>query len=109
MKKLLVTAFLFTAILAAYAADMVVYGKHLENGVSCEDCHETDKPVKRAPDSACKSCHGEYPEVAELTKELEINPHASHQGEPRCTLCHKTHEPSVLMCNQCHSFDMQVN
>ena len=94
---------------AAYAAlDMPVSGKHLENEITCEDCHGTDEPAKRAPVSACYACHGEYPELAELTASMEVNPHASHQGEPRCTLCHKTHEPSVLFCNDCHAFEMTV-
>ena len=90
------------------ATDMPVSGKHLEIEVGCVDCHGTEEPVKRAPVSACYSCHGEYTEVAQLTAHMEINPHASHQGEPRCTLCHKTHEPSVLFCNDCHTYEMTV-
>lgn len=96
-------------VCSSYATpEMSVTGKHFDNGVTCVDCHDTDNPVKKASVSACSTCHGEYADVAELTASMEINPHASHQGEVRCTLCHKTHEPSVLMCNNCHEFEMAV-
>lgn len=83
-------------------------GKHLDAGLVCTDCHESAEPTKRAPMSACTSCHGVYADVAELTKNVEPNPHDSHQGELRCSTCHRTHEPSVNYCNECHEFDYNV-
>lgn len=83
-------------------------GKHLESGLTCTDCHGTEEPTKRAPVSACTACHGPYADVAELTKDVEPNPHDSHQGEIRCGMCHKSHEPSVNYCNECHEFDFKV-
>nr|CBX28209.1 unknown protein [uncultured Desulfobacterium sp.] len=57
-----------------------------------------------------------YTELAKKTEKLDnikagiTNPHKSHIGEARCTLCHKNHAQSVLDCNQCHlpKFDMKV-
>ncbi len=77
---------------------------HAEQGVTCSDCHLTDKPEKKAKIKECLQCHESYQAVAERTSELEPNPHASHQGELRCNLCHKIHSEDTLYCNQCHGF-----
>jgi len=90
-------------------------GAHSEAGLACVDCHGTDTPDKKAPASACMTCHADHKgEVREYTNngiKVKVNPHASHQGDLRCTLCHKIHSPSKLYCNQegCHAFDNDMN
>ncbi len=81
---------------------------HAEIGLTCKDCHGTDEPTKRPAVSVCTGCHGEYESVAELTADLPVNPHDSHQGPVRCYTCHKSHETPVLYCNECHSYDMTI-
>ena len=83
-------------------------GKHAELALGCDACHGTPTPVKRAPASSCIECHDDYPGIGEITKNIEPNPHNSHQGEIRCTACHKVHEPSVLYCNSCHNFELEM-
>ena len=69
--------------------------KHMQKGVTCEQCHNSSAPTAAA-------------------KKVALNPHDSHAGQLRCTLCHKEHEQSVLYCRQCHKnaedkrFDMNV-
>ncbi|MBU1055775.1 MAG: cytochrome c3 family protein [Proteobacteria bacterium] len=83
---------------------------------TCRSCHAMGKPYARPGDDTCMNCHDSYAKLAEETASLENlkagieNPHKSHMGEARCTLCHKNHAPSVLYCNECHSpkFDMEV-
>lgn len=101
----------------AYAADKQVSGTHLENGIRCVDCHETDEPTKRANQRACQSCHGDmsdktepmhFKDAAGAMHEIAI--HKSHAGQIRCTLCHMSHQPAVLYCNEgCHhTFEIKV-
>ena len=97
-----------SALCFTQAQEQALRGKHAELQLACSMCHGNDVPTKRAPASACMTCHGEYAAVAALTAEVTPNPHDSHQGELRCTLCHKSHEPSILYCNECHSFDLQM-
>jgi hypothetical protein len=78
---------------------------HALKKVSCGACHGTFFPEERASDEQCFKCHKSYPNLAELTKNVKPNPHDSHLGEIRCSLCHKAHEKSVFYCNQCHAFD----
>lgn len=98
--------FLSAAVLAA--PDKKVTGPHAGLEISCADCHGNDNPEKRAPHSACMGCHGEYADIAKLTEKVEPNPHKSHQGEIRCTICHKAHEPSVVYCRECHDYGLKI-
>jgi fumarate reductase flavoprotein subunit len=90
--------------------------KHKDDDTTCRTCHEKGKPYARPGDETCMNCHESYAKLAESTASLEDikagieNPHKSHMGEARCTLCHKNHAASVLYCNECHSpkFDMKV-
>jgi fumarate reductase flavoprotein subunit len=83
---------------------------------ACEDCHLENSEVVIPTTDKCLSCHGSYLEIAKKTEKMEdikrgiSNPHKSHIGEVRCTLCHKIHSSSVLYCNTCHSphFSFQV-
>ncbi|MCD8553671.1 cytochrome c3 family protein [Seleniivibrio sp.] len=90
-------------------------GAHKDRGIACEDCHGTKTPEKKAPASVCKTCHADHRGEIKTYKnnghEVKVNPHDSHQGELRCTLCHSIHEPSKLYCNQdgCHAFENNMN
>ena len=96
----------------ASAADMAVNKVHLENEISCADCHGTDSPERRAPASACIDCHGEIPGEVKTYDDAgiarEINIHDSHDGQLRCTLCHRIHQESSFYCADCHQFDVEV-
>ena len=119
MKKIyLIVAFavLMLAVLA-YAANEEITGVHLENDLTCFDCHETDEPTKRANQRLCKDCHGDMSDDTEMRQLKDANGvthestiHTSHAGQLSCTLCHMSHQPSVLYCNEgCHhTFDIKV-
>ncbi len=89
--------------------------KHQQRGVSCEQCHKTAAPSRPAKAKSCNQCHA-YGDLAQASeaKKLALNPHDSHAGELRCTLCHREHAQSVLHCRECHKnmddkrFDMAV-
>jgi len=81
---------------------------HGEQGAGCSDCHSGTFPEGPASMSACVECHGPYSALSESTADADPNPHASHLGEIDCGLCHKTHEESVLVCNQCHDYNLVV-
>jgi hypothetical protein len=82
--------------------------------VTCETCHATKTPTKMADQKACIQCHGQYkgkvvpnadynPDRNPRRPVIEVNPHDSHLGDVRCTLCHKEHGQSLkTTCNQCH-------
>jgi hypothetical protein len=89
-------------------SDHQIGGKHLESGLTCIDCHQSDTPTDKAPVSACNSCHGTYTEIAELTQGIDPNPHDSHQGEIDCDKCHRSHQPSVNYCSECHEYEFNV-
>ena len=76
---------------------------HAKAGVHCYDCHQEEKPTKKAVASeSCMTCHGDYPAMKALTKEAKPNPHDSHLGEIPCTDCHRQHQPPVVKCLECH-------
>ena len=76
---------------------------HAKAGVHCFDCHQEEKPTKKAVASdSCMTCHGDYPAMKVLTKEAKPNPHDSHLGEIPCTECHRQHQPPVVKCLECH-------
>jgi len=77
---------------------------HGAKRISCTGCHESFFPEERASEERCLDCHKGYPAVAARTAKMKPNPHESHLGEIRCTLCHKAHEASVDYCQQCHNF-----
>jgi hypothetical protein len=81
---------------------------HAKAGTDCSGCHETPFPDNGLSMEECLKCHGSYEELAEATRETEPNPHDSHYMDLRCTLCHKVHTDSVLYCNTCHEFELDV-
>ena len=99
----------------ALAATTTIGGAHREMDFTCVDCHGTDHPQAAPRIAQCLTCHGSYEELAELTApateatgdpEEAANPHDSHMGPIECADCHKTHSKSVLVCEECHFFDM---
>ncbi len=92
----------------SWATSVYLDRRHGQQSVTCRACHGTYFPERRPATEQCYTCHGSYQLVASLTEDVEPNPHASHLGEIRCTICHKSHEKSVLYCNQCHLFDLEV-
>ncbi len=103
--------------LAAYsvAAATPRLNKHAAKNVSCEACHGVANPTVAPKVEQCSTCHGDYKTLKEDTKNINPNPHdAFHlgNGDIRCSLCHKNHQESTLLCNQCHvesrTFDIRV-
>ena len=84
------------------SAASVTMSKHAARGVTCEACHKTATPSRAARASSCAGCHT-YADVARKTAKMNPNPHESHAGEIRCTLCHKEHKASENYCLQCHA------
>ena len=41
-------------------------------------------------------------DLAQLTAQYTINPHAPQHGDIYCDLCHKAHRASTNYCSQCH-------
>ena len=86
-----------------WTADPPLTAKHAKAGVHCFDCHQEEKPTKKAvAQESCMVCHGDYPAMKALTKDAKPNPHGSHQGEIPCTECHRQHKPPVVKCLECH-------
>ena len=76
---------------------------HQDAKVTCQACHK-DQKNKPADSATCLNCHGGYKTVAARTAQTKPNPHESHMGELRCTLCHSMHKASKVYCNECHTF-----
>lgn len=87
-------------------------GTHLKaKTAACVDCHGEAgllNDSEMQTNVTCISCHGTLEDMALITNKSEINPHESHLGKINCTSCHGGHEPSVLYCNYCHSFDVKI-
>ena len=81
---------------------------HSKSAISCFDCHQEETPTKAPADSqTCMDCHGDAPAVADLTKQLPVNPHnppaAKHTKTYDCIDCHYQHKPPVVKCLECHA------
>lgn len=101
MKKIIL-GFALTAALFCSAVAAPTQFKHMNKGVNCEMCHASATPAGPAKAKSCNKCHN-YADLAKKTaKPGKLNPHDSHAGELRCTLCHKEHSDSVVYCKQCH-------
>ena len=110
------TLLFLSATTLAYAQEKLSPNalKHQKLGLSCQICHNTDKPTEKAPSSTCLKCHGDGKGKVKGAKvktytfddgsKKKVNVHQSHAGEVECAECHKTHVPSVNHCNQCHAF-----
>ncbi len=97
---------------SAWAAPTTLADKHNAMG-GCVACHGTDKVMptsvpddETAINKQCVMCHGDYAKLADKNKPMD--PHASHLGQINCTACHAAHVKPKLVCNDCHSFKMQM-
>ena len=88
------------------AAPILLDQLHANKEIKCEQCHADKPKEQRVPMETCVGCHGDYQKLAEATKGMKPNPHDSHLGEIRCTLCHNVHKEFKLYCNSCHQFDL---
>ena len=88
----------------ALAQSMPLKGAHKAMNLPCEACHGK-AAVKEVPqEEACMKCHQSRKAVQEKTAKLKPNPHFGHDDTVSCFDCHKEHEDSVLICDQCHQF-----
>jgi hypothetical protein len=95
-------------------ADHLAAG-HAKAGVSCGGCHATRLPGRgdAVENQRCLDCHGPMEALVEKTRPKDAhlpNPHQSHYGTIACTACHLGHQPSVVMCKDCHpKFNMNIS
>ena len=111
--SVLLTAFTVACLaFSVQAADMQF--KHMQRGITCQQCHGVASPSTPAKAKNCNKCHN-YSALAEQTSpakkpNLKLNPHDSHAGGLRGTLCHREHAASVNHCKTCHkSSDPKFN
>ncbi len=97
-------ALFLTAQTAFAAAAMPLKGAHKAMNLACEACHGDVKPREIPEESACMACHQSREAVKEKTAALKPNPHYGHDETVECTACHKEHQESVLLCDECHQF-----
>ena len=109
--KVVLFAFLLTGIcpaVALQAQPVLLEQVHKSKSITCDKCHGTNAKPEPVAMETCLTCHGSYQKLADLSKGKSPNPHDSHVGEIRCTLCHHIHKDSTLYCNTCHSFEKKV-
>jgi hypothetical protein len=82
--------------------------RHKKIGVECQGCHQENPPSKPVMPPICLSCHGDYEKVAAQTEKVHPNPHASHEGNLPCNVCHNAHKVSKDHCATCHNFDFKI-
>jgi hypothetical protein len=99
---------------ASWSSGAFLDNLHGKAMISCGGCH--GKNVPKADDtvenSRCLSCHGPMDKLAERSEPRDFkdrNPHKSHLGEIACTVCHRAHKESKVLCLDCHrNFKMTV-
>ncbi|MBI4470074.1 MAG: cytochrome c3 family protein, partial [Acidobacteria bacterium] len=106
VNKNLATA--MTGYYGTWATSEFLDHTHAERGVTCALCHDSNFPTEAPLVNQCLKCHQSYAHVAAQTQDLYPNPHDSHMGDLRCTLCHHAHEKSTTYCNECHEFDFET-
>ncbi len=92
-----------TAAASDYLAD-----RHMARGMTCKQCHRESPPSKPVTSGQCERCHGNNDAMAERTKDVKHNPHFNHLGDVACLECHQAHQPSRLICDSCHRFELKV-
>lgn len=83
------------------ADDVALCVQSFKLGIHSHAAQREELRTDAAPQQACQSCHS-YDSVAAKTARIVPNPHDSHAGEVRCTLCHKEHKASENFCCKCH-------
>lgn len=107
--------FVFAQALSSTDAQPAVPGRghgflidrHLAQHVACADCHAENPPSKAVGTATCNGCH----QGIAASKDPQPDPHHAHNGrlgEIPCASCHHVHRESVLVCNECHNFDMKA-
>jgi len=121
------TCHIMDPYLESWASPPLLANAHAEYDLSCLDCHpfqimesarevivyvlgNYEDPLREREFSQewCFQCHehGSYEELkgrtAEMLETVDRNPHDSHLGELRCSICHKMHRLSDDFCAQCH-------
>lgn len=87
----------------SWATSKNLDGRHRDNNLTCERCHNPFPPQSAPADTICLSCHGRGESgVRNITNQYKPNPHDGHYGEISCAFCHKMHEPKIAPCAQCH-------
>ena len=114
MLKSTLAALMTAAALALCATSVSAAGqftadRHVAAGMKCETCHKNGMPAPgaRVTKDTCKGCHNPA-DLAKKTEKLDPNPHYNHLGDVSCVECHKGHQPSTLMCNDCHKFILKT-
>lgn len=113
-----------------HSSDLLA-NKHAAAGVTCHQCHESSISIQAeegikfvtgdykipldkreiGTEEFCLKCHSEsggattFEEAKTQTNFEESNPHDSHNGELDCNKCHNMHQPSKVMCSECHTFN----
>jgi len=77
--------------------------EHALEKLSCVDCHGVLIAKEPVSTEQCSVCHGSYEELAQKASihYIGVHPHWTRE-EIGCDSCHKTHEESVEICDQCH-------
>lgn len=108
MRSKTVFCLLASALLAAFTfnaqAEVTLKGSHQKMNIPCDTCHGPERPRQIPEEEACMQCHISRDAVKAKTAHLNPNPHYGHDESISCNDCHKQHEPSVLVCDQCHKF-----
>jgi fumarate reductase flavoprotein subunit len=80
---------------------------HLAHHIECAACHTENPQAKAVGTATCNGCHQEIA----ASKAPQPNPHHAHSGhlgDIPCASCHHVHQESVLVCNECHNFNMKT-
>jgi hypothetical protein len=112
MKKTLLASVLlvvcFAFVTSAGAGDNLA-DRHIQNGLTCAECHVEKVPSKAPKMDMCLNCHGgSYEELGKASVGKKPNPHYTHVGDKECTVCHKGHKAPEFFCNDCHKFNVQM-
>jgi fumarate reductase flavoprotein subunit len=83
--------------------------KHALNEIDCADSHGDRAPKQGLTKAQCLECHESYESIAKTAPihTMLIQPHF-RDHEVECSDCHKVHKASVLVCSECHHFDIKV-
>jgi Cytochrome c3 len=88
-----------------FAVGLFSSDKHIKTGLTCNDCHGTEKVTAGAAVgmAKCLSCHGSYEKLAKRTEKMRLNPHTNpHNGDLDCNVCHHGHRADQNYCDSCH-------
>ena len=112
MKNILIASVLSVAgfVFATNAsAEEYLADRHIQNDLTCAECHVEKVPSTAPKMDTCLSCHGgSYEELGKAYAGKMPNPHYTHVGDKECSVCHKGHKAPEFFCNDCHKFKLQM-